>query len=435
MRNNENMAKKKRKKNKIPYLIASAMTVLAAASVGLFFYSGGFRTQPKTQPETTTQAAPVVEPVSEDGLIRRREAADYPLMPTQIEGVFVSANPFGRFSFYEYADGALTSCTDAEEMDVTVTCSHQKIPATLHYLRRGDQLTGYGLFLTSLYEDDVRLYEYAFLHLVNMPAGYDDGDAMLLVDFDSADFAKADKTYTEVFSFNMQDGSSRRMTSDNGRTVDNLGRLRTDWAQMNDALLALNGKKLYLSGRNYQLDSTTADIIYNADTSNQKPKWIASGLYEKYLYSADGKLYYVKTTDAGFDTYSLTADGTETKLASYVGSVDDFLFSGDYMLEKNTLALTRVSTGESKDIAAIVKTAPGSPAFFSVSDDGTKFVLLCDGETQGAALCDLTSGVCRYVRQTGLFTYTCSQITWLDAGSFLTVAETETGYETVIWAF
>ena len=171
--NNKDMAKKKRKKNKMPYIIASAMSVLAAAAVGLFFYSGGFHAQPKA-PETT-QAAPVVESVSEDGLIRKRAAADYPLMPTQIDGVFVSANPYGLFNFYEYADGGLTACTDAQEMDVTVTCSHQEIPAKLHYLQRGDQLTGYGLFLSTLYEDDVRLYAYAFLQLVNMPAGYGDG--------------------------------------------------------------------------------------------------------------------------------------------------------------------------------------------------------------------------------------------------------------------
>ena len=431
--NNKDMAKKKRKKNKMPYIIASAMSVLAAAAVGLFFYSGGFHAQPKA-PETT-QAAPVVEPVSEDGLIRKRAAADYPLMPTQIDGVFVSANPYGLFNFYEYADGGLTACTDAQEMDVTVTCSHQEIPAKLHYLQRGDQLTGYGLFLSTLYEDDVRLYAYAFLQLVNMPAGYGDGDAMLLVDFDSDDFAKTDKTYSEVFSFDLQSGRSRRMTSDNGRTVDDLGRLRTDWAQMHEALLKLGGEKLYLSGRNYQLDSTTADIIYNADTSNQKPKLIVSGLYEKYLYSADGKLYYVKSSDTGVDTYAMTADGNEEKLSSYAGSVEDYLFAGDYMLEKNTLALTRVSTGESKDIAAIVKTAPGSPAYFSVSADGTTLVLLCDGETQGAALCDLAAGTCRQVRQKGLFANTCSQICWLDADTFLTVAETATGYETLIWAF
>ena len=428
---------KKRKKNKMPYVIASAMSVLAAASVGLFFYSGGFHPQPAKQPETTV-TQPVKAPVSSDDAIRLRSPSEYPLMPTEIEGVFVSANPYGLFNFYEYTNGGFIACTDAQEMDVTVTCSHQELPAKLHYLQRGDALTGYGLFLTTLYEDDVRLYDYAFLHLVNMPEGYGSGDAMLLVDFDEADFAKADKTYTEVLSFNLSNGKSGRLTSDNGRTVDNMGRLRTDWAQMNGALLRLGAEKWYLSGRNYQLDSTTADIIYNADTSNTKPKLIASGLYENCLYAEDGTLYYVKQTDSGIDAYSLTTDGKETKLGSYTGTADDYLFADGRMLEKSTLALTRLSTGESKDTAMQLLASSqtlGNPMYFSVSSDGTKLVILFDDETQCAALCDLATGTCRTVRQEGLFTNSCSQIAWLSAESFVTVAETETGYETLVWAF
>lgn len=427
------MAKKKRKKNKIPYLIAAVMSVFAAASVGLFFYSGGFRPKPEKQPETSQ--VQTTEPASADGVIRSRSAADYPLMPTEIDGVFVSANPYGLFNFYEFKDGGFTVCADSRELDVTVTCSHQELPAKLHYLQRGDTLTGYGLFLTTLFKDDVRLYDYAFLHLVNMPQGYGSEDAMLLVDYDEADFAMEDKTYSEVMSINLTSGKTSRLTSDNGRTVDIMGRLRADWAQMNAALLQLGAEKWYLSGRNYQLDSTTADIIFNADTSNTKPKWIASGLYENAMHTENGSLYFIKETEGGFDAYSLTKDGKQTKLASYAGSVDDYLFSGGYMLEKNTLALTRLSTGESKDIASVTGAPTGSPAYFSVSSDGAKFVLLCDGETQSAVLLDLTTNTCQKVRQKGLFTNSCSQIDWLSKDSFATVAETATGYETLVWAF
>ena len=425
---------KKRKKNKMPYIIAASMSVLAAAAVGLFFYSGGFNPERPTAEPETTRMEMVTKPASADGLITRRVAAEYPLMPTEIEGVFVSANPLGQFEFYDYADGAFTACTDAKELDVTVTCSHQQLPAKLYYLQRGDTLAGYGLFRNSQYPD-VRLYDYAFLHAVNMPAGYGSGDAMLLADFDKADFAKADKIYSEVFSLNLSNGKTNRLTSDNGRTVDIDARLRTDWAQMNGALLGLGAEKWYLSGRNYQLDSTKADIIYNADTSNTKPKWIASGLYENALFNEDGTLFYVKQTDAGVDAYSLAKDGTETKLGSYAGSVDDYLFADGYMLEKNTLTLTRLATGESKSIGTVVDAAVGSPAYFGVSPDGAKFVLLFDGEEQGAALLDLTTNACKYTYDKSLFANSCSQITWLSAGSFATVAESESGYETLLWAF
>jgi hypothetical protein len=283
-------------------------------------------------------------------------------------------------------------------------------------------------------DEDVRLYAYAFFRLTNMPEAYGSGDAMLLVDYDPEDFALADKTYSEVFSFNLSTGKATRMTSDNGRTVDNLGRMRTDWAMLNDAMLSFGGERLYLTGRNYQLADTTADIIYNADTSNTKPRLVASGLYEDYLNAENGVLYYAKQAEDSVQMWSLTTDGQEKALDSYPGTIDEYLFSGDYMLKKNTLALTSVSTGQSKDLLSIVGTVPGSPAAFGISPDGSKLVILCDGETQSVILVDLATNGCHVVQDTGLFTPGCTQLCW-KGGTFLTIAETESGYSLLSWKF
>lgn len=432
---------KKRKKNKMPYIIASAMTVLAAASVGLFFYSGGF--SPKSAaPTETVSEAPAPQSVSADAFIQSRTPADCPLMPTDLPNVYVAANPYGQFRFYTYTDAGFVNITDVQEKEIRVTCSHQKIPTKLYYVEQDGAKTGYGLFMTTLYEDDVRLYDYAFFHMTDMQPAYGKTDEMLLVDFDEDDFARADKTYSEVFSLNLDSGKTELLTSENGRTVDNLARLRTDWAQMNDALLRFGAEKLYLSGRNYQLDSTRADIIYNADTSRTKPTWVASGLYKKYLYSDGNVLCYVKETETGLELYSLDKDRTETKIGAYEGSVDNYLFCGDWMLEKNTFSLTRVSTGESRDAAMQLlasSQAFGNPRYFSVSPDGTKLVILFDGEMQQAALVRLTAadGEKAYdlVQQKGLFTTSCDQGAWLSDDAFLTVAETADAYETLIWKF
>ena len=92
-----------------------------------------------------------------------------------------------------------------------------------------------------------------------------------------------------------------------------------------------------------------------------------------------------------------------------------------------TLTLEKAISADAQTgvICHVKPNAKGSPAYFGVSSDGAKFVLLCDGETQSAVLLDLTTNACQYVRQKGLFTNSC----------FATVAETETGYETLIWAF
>ena len=425
------MAKKKRKKNKVPYYIASAMTVLAAASVGILIYSGGLNPSVKpTEPTTVIEQADTVKSAQQ---FVKRTAVEYPLMATDADGVFLCANPYGLFEFYEMKGGALSPCADTQTMDIKVTCSHQEIPAKLHYIEREGRVTGYGLFLTTLYEDDVRLYDYAFFRLTEMPESYGTGK-MLLVDFDESDFAKADKTYTEVFSFDMATGKSTRMTSDNGRTVDNLGRLRTDWAQMNEALLQLGGNKLYLSGRNYQLDSDTADLIRNNDTSNTKPTWVSSGIWEQWMHTENGTLYYAKETESGFEVYGMNSKGEEKKLAAYAGSVDDYLFSGDYMLEKNTLALKRISTNENKGVLKS-DAIHVLPTDFAVSADGTKAAVLFDGETQSALLCDLTAGKSECVQDKGLFANSCDRLRFLPDGKLLTIAETASGYEALVWTF
>lgn len=425
------MAKKKRKKNKVPYYIASAMTVLAAASVGILIYSGGLNPSVKpTEPTTVIEQADTVKSAQQ---FVKRTAVEYPLMATDADGVFLCANPYGLFEFYEMKGGALSPCADTQTIYIKVTCSHQEIPAKLHYIEREGRVTGYGLFLTTLYEDDVRLYDYAFFRLTEMPESYGTGK-MLLVDFDESDFAKADKTYTEVFSFDMATGKSTRMTSDNGRTVDNLGRLRTDWAQMNEALLQLGGNKLYLSGRNYQLDSDTADLIRNNDTSNTKPTWVSSGIWEQWMHTENGTLYYAKETESGFEVYDMNSKGEEKKLAAYAGSVDDYLFSGDYMLEKNTLALKRISTNENKGVLKS-DAIHVLPTDFAVSADGTKAAVLFDGETQSALLCDLTAGKSECVQDKGLFTNSCDRLRFLPDGKLLTIAETASGYEALVWTF
>lgn len=426
----KDMAKKK-KKNKMPYYIASAMAVLAAASVGLMFYSGGLNPKVDSkEPTVAVQQATQAKPASE--FIKDQQSFDYPLMATELNNVYVSANPYGLFSFYSIENGKFVP-VESQEMEIKVPCSNQQVPAKLQYVERDGKVCGYGLFLTTLFEDDVRLYNYAFFHLTEMPSNYGSGK-MLLVDFDEGDFAKKDKNYTEVFSFDMASQQAKRITSDNGRTVDNLGRLRTDWAQMNEALLQLNGNKLYLTGRNYQLDSATADIVQNNDTSNTKPKLMVSGLWENWMHTENGKTYYAKETENGFDICCMNTSGSEEDVGSYSVSLDSYLFSGDYMLEKNTLALKRISTNENKGNLKS-EAIHTQPTAFSVSPDGKKAVVLIDGNSQSVLLFDMTTGQCQLAEGIGLFVTNCDPVLWLADGSFMTNGDNGSTYDAQIWKF
>ena len=432
------MAKKKKKKNKMPYYIASLTAVFAALSVCLAIYSlpADKANTDGTNKETNITQTENISSLSANEAAASRTMYDGPMLKTDIDNVLLSVHPSGIFTFYENINGKLSVCPDTQTMEISVECSHQTIPATLYYLERDGVFTGFGLFTTSICAQDVRLFDYAFFRVMNMPSGYGDGKYLLMVDFDGGDFGFNNKTYSELFSFDKETGKTSKLTGDNGRTVDRYGRLRSDWAQLNDALIEFSADRLYLSGRNYLLDSTTADLLFIEGNTKTKPTWRSSGIYENYMNCVGDKLYYVKEADEGFEVFFMTADGSETKTVAFSGSVNDYLFFGDYILNKNNLVLKRISTDENKADLGKLLSVTAYPEFMSVSSDGTKLVILCNTAPQTIIMYDLSTGTEKVITDEKLFTNTCQQIIWTSDNSFLTVYQKSGNeYETLLWSF
>lgn len=432
------MAKKKKKKNKMPYYIASLTAIFAALSVCLAIYSlpADKTNSVDTEEETNITESENISALSASDAVSSRTMYDGPMLKTDIDNVLLSVHPSGIFTFYENINGKLTECPDTQTMEISAECSHQTLPATLYYLERNGIFTGFGLFTTSIRTEDVRLFDYAFFRVMNMPSGYGDGKHLLMVDFDGKDFGLSDKTYSELFSFDKETGKAAKLTGDNGRTVDKFGRLRSDWAQLNDALIEFSADRLYLSGRNYLLDSTKADLLFIEGNTKTKPTWKSSGIYENYMNCIGDKLYYVKETDEGFEVFSMTTDGTETKTVAFSGSVNDYLFCGDYILNKNNLVLKRISTDENKADLGKFLSVTAYPEFMSVSSDGTKLVILCNTAPQTIIMYDMTTGAEKVITDEKLFTNICQQIIWTSDSSFLTVYQKSGNeYETLLWSF
>lgn len=411
------MAKKKKKINKMPFFIAAALATFAAFSVWLAFYSATLK---ETQPTVVSPENTTTQSFTEDTATPLK-VYDSPMLETDIDNVLLSVHSSGIFTFYEITNGNLSQCTDTKTIEVTAPCSHQNIPATIYYLERNGKTSGYGLFTTSISSEDIRLFDYAFFRLTNMPSGYSDAKHILMVDFDGKDFAFSDKTYSELFAFDINTGKTTKITGDNGRTVDRYGRLRSDWAQLNDALIEFSADKFYLSGRNYLLDSTNADILFIEGNTKTKPTWKSSGIYENYMNAENGNLYYAKETNGGFEIFCMTKDGTENRISAYSGNIEDYLFFGDYIFNKNNLVLKRISTDENKADLGNLSKKIAYPEFMSVSEDGTKLVVLCNTAPQTAVLCDIKTGTQKIITDENLFTNTCQQIIWLSDNSVLTV--------------
>ncbi len=422
------MSKKTRKsKNKKYVYLMSIAAVLAAAAMTLFLVtqlrgqsSGG------KQSEETTDDASAVSVVGYNRYIVSEGVTEYPIIQTNIEGVFVRLNPNGEFGFYQYTDeNALSPYDDVKTVKVTATCSSQDIPAKLYYVDIDGEVAGFGLFTTAISDAKVKLYDYAFFKICTMPDGYGGGDAMLLVDFDKDDFTKAEKSYSEVFSLDLGSGKTTKLTGDNGRLVGKDGRLRTDWAVMTDDLLrSCGGDKLYLSGRNYNLGmmDTSCDVLLINDTS-KKPTWVASGLYGTYLKVTENGLVYLKKTENGFESV-INKDKTETVITSFTEDKNCYLMSGDWLLNKTSLELINLLTGDRVTLSTDII----NPTSFSVSPDGKKAVIFKAGQSnQTVVLCSLDTGAFTVSVGDNLVKPRLEAVSWVGAGKYITQYKADSG--------
>lgn len=128
--------------------------------------------QPKADPNTAT---------AYQALSTTEAFADHPLLPTDFDGIFYSADPNGSFEFYEYKNGGFTKIEASGTVTATVSLSNQSIPAKIAYLKRDGKVDGYGLFTTANSDAPVAIYDYVFFRVKTMPDPFS-GDALLLLD-------------------------------------------------------------------------------------------------------------------------------------------------------------------------------------------------------------------------------------------------------------
>jgi len=356
--------------------IIIALAVLAAASAALYFFGmdlllpGGEDKLPTA--EFSLENSPYT------AVLESRESVSRPLLPTGIDSLFYAANLDGEIWFYSVTpDGVVQSYMgDVKTVEAKVVCSHQTIPVRLSYLQKDGVLTGFGLF-TSAQGTDVRIYDYVFCQLVNLPSAYGRDDALLLVDFNKSQLYSADKLYSDMFALNLRIGRAAALMVDSGRMVDGSGAFRKDWMLSDPAFLrTVKNTAYFLSGRHYATDQhgEICDIMTIQKSSNTPPI-AAKGILGTWARVTDKGLCYLKSQAGGFASLCL-ADKKESVVKSFSGDYRaDYIQSGDYILNKSSLALTNLLTGEEKTIDLKFTKPDG----FCLSPDGQSIALLRNG--------------------------------------------------------
>ena len=358
-------------KNKSLTIATAVLAVLAIISGVVFFVSGGDKLPEITEKE------PVVYSFEQSayttsGNLSVKGANGEIYLPTDFDNIYYTADLRGSVKFFEYSGGQMVASTLAvKQVKANLAASYEKIPVTVNYIEKDGKACGYGVF-TSDMSGDVDVYSYAFVKLTAKPAGYGEG-YLLLADFDKNNFYK-DKLYSEIYNFDLASGKTSTYVSNNTRLIDKNGSFRQDWTMLTDDFIKnLGGAKYFISSRYYNESEKgiRADIM---ELSNAyRPKVVLSDILGMWFVNDANGMHFLRKNENGF--VNMCGDRVLTQFEGDYFA--DYMQSGKYLINKKSLEIINLLTGEIKTLKDI---NIASADVFSISPDGTKAVFASYGK-------------------------------------------------------
>lgn len=310
-------------------------------------------------------------------------AAGLPIMKTDIDGVYFTVSKKGDVAFYKIAEKNIEKLEETGTFEVTVSCSKQKIPVVIHYIEVDSQTAGYGVFTNENYPE-IYLYDYAFFKVTNQFSAYDSkSDLLLLVDWDKDRIYDENKVYSESF-YLYSSKETKEFLNEDQRIPDLNAVLRTDYKMFTDDILHQEQSKiLFFSSRSYNdYDySSTVDIYmsggYGENVDNNR--YIIDVASLNFWRTQDGTLYFAEktTTDEngeskadGFALFSYDGENT-TEAKAFDGSLSqDYILSGEWILNRKSGEIYNVVTGEEKKLDYTQFETSFTPDLFEMSENG-----------------------------------------------------------------
>lgn len=352
-------------------VFAAVLAAVAAVSCVLFFLS-------KREGREIALPAPSAvvydydgSAYTSDGSLSVLGADGEIFMPTDFDGIYYTADPDGNVSFFEYADGAMKpSALKKNKADAKLRASYETLPVSIYYIEKDGKKFGCGVFNAEK-NPDTDVYPYAFVKLVQKPSGYGDG-LLLLADFDEKNFYRPDKIYSEIYDFDLAGGSATVCVSNNTRLIDRNGSFRRDWTLLTDDFIKnLGGAKYFLSSRYYNESDRgkRADVMILSGA--YRPQIVVKDILGLWFVNGASGARYLKRTPNGFKAVLKTA-GEEKTVAEFEGDYfADYLQSGEYLVNRKSLAVSDLLTGSVRTLKNIDLSAA---SIFSAGPGGKNFV-------------------------------------------------------------
>lgn len=332
--------------------------------------------------------------------------SDYPLVQTQQENVFYETYPDGKIKYFKFADDEFVEITNVRTKKITVTCSYQKVPITLYYLEDTDVGTiGYGLF-DSKQDTDVKTFSYIFARIMDCPASYRDSartNYILLLDMDAEDSYKVNKTYSDIYSFDMSSGTASLIVSSRDRTVQEDATQNESWTIFTDESVNNMSKYDWFASTRYH-DTNAEKILYDfmsVESSRSVRKASSTEFTNSPSYNIwekDGSVYCFADSDDGFN---LVKDGKkDSPLKKFSGSFSDYAVGSHFILDPSSMEFTDIYTGET---VSVKKARLSSLSGFIASPNGKNFIVFCGGDKQAMVIYKTEDNKANIISDSGIF--------------------------------
>lgn len=315
--------------------------------------------------ETTTESQ---EKLSSIQVVR--DGISVNLVQTDIPDVFYGYSSSYDLQYYQYKDEKMTAVKATGSVDVTVDMGNETIPATIKYVELGGKIFGTGLFVASQSES-VYFYDMVAFQIVNLPEGYEqEGKALLLATTSKNVLTQRVTLWPESFVVDLETGATSRFLKVINRNIDvTTGAGVDDFCILTSESYSASNKIPFISAREYEADSGQQDIFIKNGSSEEL---YVSDIYGKFLLTDGNSVIFMRKTDKGFDVVRKTGE-EETVIESFYGTMStNYMYSGEYIFNKNDGKLYNLKTGDEKTIVGYRMNAE----MISVSPDGKYLVML-----------------------------------------------------------
>lgn len=299
-----------------------------------------------------------------------RDGVAVNLVQTDIPDVFYGYSSTYELQYYQYKDNKMVPVKSTGTVKASVDMGNETIPVKIDYFQLGGKIFGTGLFVANKSEN-VYFYDMIAFQLVNLPKGYgEDGKALLLATTSKNVLTQKVTLWPESFVVDLETGKTSRFLKVINRNIDiTTGAGVEDFCMLTNEGYNASGKIPFITAREYEAGSGKLDIFIK---SGKDEKLFANEIYGKFLLTDGNSVIFMRKTDKGFDVIRKTGE-EETVTGSFYGTMGtNYMYSGDYIFNKNDGKLYNLKTGDVKNIIGYRMSAE----MMSVSPDGKYLVML-----------------------------------------------------------